>query len=208
MQAPGQEGQEKLRATAARLRGTLGEIRAWRDIPGNAPPAPRSDDDNNIDEELLDACEQIVAALNDLSPNALESLLRELPLQAVAAHLRDAQFRTIRAGFTRIDNSANKFRDQVGHDLLQRAFPEYGVFFALLAEAVLKAECAKIPEKIDEFLRWAAARRETLDGLYRRMLACQSAALDAKRRERKKFQLAALACALTALGALIALAFN
>lgn len=174
----------------------LAQIRLWSEIQAENA-SPRQPD--HIGDELLDACKTIVQGLNELP-----SLPPEFsPFPDIAlTHVQAAQIRAAFAGIVRIKEDAEFLRDAVGHDILSDKFPGYNDIFVLLGDAVKMTNNAEIPpENRDKFLAWTAENRTPLTTLHKQMLACKSAAIAAKRRERRNFWLAVAAA--TGLGGVV-----
>lgn len=184
------------------LAQAIAQIRLWSEM--HAENASRRQPDH-IGDELLNACEEIASGLDTLNiPN--HDLGFGLRLSAATHHVSNARLRVIVAGIARIHNDAHALRDEVGHDILQKCFRQYDELFTLLGDAVKMAERANHPpqnQNREKLFAWAAEQHSALFELHKRMLACKTAAVATKSRERRNIWLPILATTLAA--ALIAI---
>ena len=196
---PNPEDSGKLRDHEAvvKLSGALEQIQLWAAIQAdNAPPLP-----GHIDGELLSACRALVSELGDIPVNSVDPIRLHITGFAIAtAHIREVQFRVTSASILEIHQEACALRDAVGHDILQKHFQGYDDLFKLLGDAV-----GKIERNRDELLAWAAEHHDPLVDLYKRMRACQTAAVAGKSSEKRKFLLAIGGTVIAAIGVIAAI---
>ena len=175
---------EKIRITIADLSDRVALIQSWRETQGETTP-------DQVSDELLDACKQLLAGALCMDDSA-EQHLQRFNFADIKTHIDNAVFRVAAASIAQIDEDSNTILKEVGEDnedILHECLPEYSEFSLLLYDAVPMANRAQnFPEDRARFLQWAVKHLKTIISLHRRLLACEKAAISKKwRRSLKKY---------------------